>query len=924
MEAPDRRPGPSGRPAPSLDDGIEDLVEQSAAPASVRAALGRLVEADPDLPGRLAGDPSLAGATVAVLGASRWLTRVVEAHTGDALETLGALERRAPLEAESPEELSGWRQLEVLRIAARDLTGIDRLEATGSALSRMAAEVLASSWWWATGGEGRPDKATGGDGTIRGALSVIGMGKLGGGELNYSSDVDIVLVGEGDISELEAAARRIVDIAGTCFRVDTALRPEGRNGSLVRSVGSYATYWERWAQPWEFQALLKARPVAGDPELGARWFDEAQRRLWSRPVGADDLRALRDMKRRAEAEVARRGIAGRELKRGPGGIRDIEFTLQLLQLVHGPADPELRSATTLSVLSEMAEAGYVEPDDAQQLELAYRFFRDVEHRLQLMDDQQVHTLPSDTASLDRLGRVAGFRDRPEGSAAEQLVSEVARHQRTVRSIHERVYFRPLLEAFSGAPGSLSPEAAAARLAAFGFTETMRTQAAVRELTRGLNRSSRLMQQMLPLLLDWLSESPDPDLGLLMLRNLLGEPDRARAVTAAFRDSATAAQNLCTILGTSRMLGDTLLRNPDLTPRLGDADQLRTRSRPDLVESARSTVSWRPEARARQEALQRWKARHLFGIAARDVLGEATVEVIGRDLTALAEAALEVTLADLDPQVPMAIIGMGRLGGAELSYASDLDVVFVHEGEGDQASEEAKRVAGEMLRFLSGPTPAERIFEVDADLRPEGRQGPLSRGVEGYLAYWERYAQTWERQAMLRARLVAGDPDLGRRFLEERDRFVWSAPLEQTETNEIRRMKARIESERIPAGEDPQFHLKLGRGSLSDVEFTVQLLQLLHGVRATGTMEALSELETAGVLEEGDASALAGSYRFCERVRDRRFLVVSSPGDSLPTQPETLGWLARSMGTTAGELREEYRRVTRRARRVVERLFYGRT
>ncbi len=908
-----------------LGDGLEDLVEQSAAPASVRAALSRMLEAQPALADRLSNDEPLARATVAVLGASRWLTRVMEVHNNEALDVLGALELRVALDASNPEELAGWRQLEVLRIAARDLTGLDRLEATGAALSSMAGDVLQAAWGWATGQAGPGDgSGPASHGAVGGALAVIGMGKLAGNELNYSSDVDIVLVGEGDISELEAAARRIVEISGACFRVDTALRPEGRDGSLVRSVGSYAAYWDRWAQPWEFQALLKARPVAGDAELGREWLAQAQQRLWSRPVSADDLRALRDMKRRAEAEVTRRGLAGRELKRGPGGIRDIEFTLQLLQLVHGPADAELRSATTLSVLKEMAEAGYVDPADAEQLEAAYRFFRDVEHRLQLMDDQQVHTLPTDTASLDRLGRVAGFRDRPEGSAAEQLVGEVARHQRTVRSIHERVYFRPLLEAFSGAPGGLSPEAAAARLAAFGFTETMRTQAAVRELTRGLNRSSRLMQQLLPLLLDWLSDSPDPDLGLLMLRNLLGEGDRARAVTTAFRDSASAAQNLCTLLGTSRMLGDTLLRNPDLTPRLGDADQLRTRSRPDLVDSAGSTVSWRPEAADRREALQRWKARHLFGIAARDVLGEATVEVIGRDLTALAEAALEVALANLHPQVPMAVIGMGRLGGAELSYASDLDLIFVHEGDGDGANEEAKRVAGELLRFLGGPTPAERIFDVDADLRPEGRQGPLSRSVEGYAAYWERYAQTWERQAMVRARPVAGDAELAGRFLAELEPYVWGAPLGQKETIEIRRMKARIESERIPAGEDPQFHLKLGRGSLSDVEFTAQLLQLTHGVRATGTMEALGALEAAGVVGEADASALASSYRFCEQVRDRRFLVVSAPGDSLPTQPEALGWLARSLGTTAGELREEYRRVTRRARRVVERLFYDRT
>jgi glutamate-ammonia-ligase adenylyltransferase len=886
-----RAPGAHRTPEPGSDD--------------ARAALARLRHDHPDLGDRLAADHELAVALAAVLTASRALTRLVEAHPDDALATLADLDRRLPPADGGQEGLVRWRALEHLRIAARDLTGRDDLPQTGHALARMGADVLEAACRLA----GASD------------LAVVGMGKLGGDELNYSSDVDVVLVGEGPPGDLDAQARAALEVARSCFRVDANLRPEGRNGPLVRSIASYEAYWERWAEAWEFQALLKARPVAGDAELGRRWLDAAQRHLWGRPFSAEDLRAVRAMKQRTEAGVARRGLADRELKTGPGGIRDIEFTVQILQLVHGSSDPDLRTAGTLPTLAELAEAGYVDPADAARLAEAYRFFRLVEHRLQLVEEQQVHALPTAPAALDHLARVLGFRDLPKGSAASQLLAEVRGQQHAVRAIHQRVYFRPLLEAFAEHDGALSPEAAVERLAAFGFTDALRTQAAVRELTRGLNRSSRLMQQLLPLVLDWLSATPDPDLGLLLLRNLLGDPTRNRLLVATFRESAESAHRLCTLLGTSRLLGDVVLRNPELVARLPHPEQLRTRPRDELVASATAAVAWREES-ARQEALHRWKDRNLLGIGARDVLGEDTVDVVGHDLATLAEATLDAALALVDPQIPFAVIAMGRFGGAELSYASDLDVLLAYDGSGADAAEEANRVASRLVRLVHGATPAARIFEVDADLRPEGKQGPLARSLTGFGAYWDGYAQTWERLAMVRARAVAGDRELGRRLLDELAPRVWGDGLTHGEVVELRRMKARIENERIPPGEDPDFHLKLGRGSLSDVEFTAQLLQLRHGVRATGTMAALAALVDDGVLEREDAELLEASYRFCEQVRNRWYLVGSGPSDALPTQSEALTWLARSLDTDAGSLREHYRRVTRRARRVVERVFYG--
>ena len=904
--------------------GLRATVEHSADPAGVKVALARLTEADPEREPRLEEDASLREALVAVLAASRSLTDLCLADPA-ALDVLADLDHRPPPpqpEDASKDAVRRWKRLEMLRIAARDLTGVDDLPAVGRALAVMAGDVLE-----------RACAIADADG-----LAVVGMGKLGGSELNYASDVDVIFV-SADGHNGERAARAVLDVARACFRVDVDLRPEGRDGPLVRSLESYEAYWDRWAETWEFQALLKARPFAGDADLGAAFLAAAEKRLWTRPFTADDLRAVRAMKAKAEGQLARRGLADREIKRGRGGIRDIEFAVQLLQLVHGGRDAALRSPNTLDALAELGTAGYVDSEDAKQLDHAYRVLRTVEHRLQLVNEQQVHALPTDTAAMSRLARVMGYRDSSEATAGEMLAGDLRRQQATVRSIHEHLFFRPLLDALSARPtpaadeetppGALSAEAVETRLAAFGFTDARRTRQALAELTRGLTRSSRLMQQMLPLLLEWLSESPDPDLGLLGLRLLTTGEHRARELAVAFRESPEAARRLCVLVGTSRRLTQTLEHHPDLIPALGNAEALAPRSAEALLEGATTALAWRVDVTDRQRGLERFRRREELRIAANDLLeltppDEEPVVVTGAALTTLAEACVEAALAALEPPLPFAVVAMGRFGGAELSYASDLDVLFVYDGSTPEDFAVAEKTAESLLGFLSGHTPANRVYPVDADLRPEGKDGPLARSLDGYRTYYERWAQVWERQALLRARPVAGDADVGERFLDLVEPHMWKDPFPEDDVREIRRMKARIERERIPAGEDPQFHLKLGRGSLSDIEFTAQLLQLRHRVPATGTMAALDALAEAGVLESEDRRVLGEAYRFCERTRNRWFLVKGAPDDALPRTPENLARLARSLGTTPQELRESYRRVTRRARQVVERLFYGKT
>ncbi len=897
-------------------------LEAAADAPLARRTLERLVEAGPHVAEELVASRRARDAVVAVACASRSLTTALVRDPALVEALRDPSPRLAPAPPPDAGALRRWKQRALLRIAAADLLGEDDLATVARRLAELADACLAVAVEIAA---------------PRAPFAVIGMGKLGGRELNYASDVDVLFVHAGDTEEALRTARRVLTAMteptedGIVFRTDAALRPEGKAGALSRTLDSYAAWYERWAQPWEFQALLKARAVAGDATLGQRFVDETRPFVWPDVLDPDAVRAARAMKARSEAEQRRRGVAARELKRGPGGIRDVEFAVQLLQLVHGRQDPTLRSATTLDALGALAVGGYVESEDADVLAGSYAFLRMVEHRLQLRDEAQTHTVPADAASRGALARVLGYRDQPGATALDAFDADLRAHQSGVRAVHERLFFAPILDTLAGV-GHLSLEAAQTRLAAFGFADAEHTRVALRELTAGLTRTSRVLQALLPVVLDWLSGTPNPDLGLLQLRRLTEGPAQAQAIAATFRDQPGRAARVCRVLGTSRVIGDELLRQPDVVELLGADDWFAAeRSRDDLRHAARAALGWRPDPASRHAGLRRFKRRELLRIAARDIVGLAPLEVTSRELAGLADACVDAALATLDPPLPFAVIGMGRLGGEELSYASDVDVLFVYEGEDPGHFETAATLARQLTAALAEPTAEGQTFRVDANLRPEGRHGPLARSIESYRAYYERWALVWEHQALLRARPVAGDRDLGRRFIEMVEPIVYRDPFAEEDAREIRRIKARVERERIPPGEDPNFHLKSGRGALTDVEFTVQLLQLQHGaaqpsVRGPATLPALAALADAGFLPDDDATVLAEAYVFCERARNACYLVMGRPADALPTGADAVrvGRLLGELRRPEAALRDDYRRVTRRARHVVERVFYAAT
>ncbi len=780
-------------------------------------------------------------------------------------------------------------------------------------------------------------------------LAVIGMGKCGGNELNYVSDVDVVFVAEPADNLTTKLASTLIRVAGeACFPVDANLRPEGRRGALVRTLDGHLSYYRRWAKTWEFQALLKTRPVAGDPKLGADYIEAVTPMVWTAADRADFVADVRAMRRRVEEHV-RPDQADRELKLGRGGLRDVEFAVQLLQLVHGRADPDIRSGSTLDALAALGEGGYIGRDDAANLAASYRFLRLLEHRLQLERLRRTHLLPpeSDTTGLRWLARSAKLRPDGRRDAVGVLLAQWRDNARRVRRLHEKLFYLPLLETVSKIPGEalrMTDKSAIRRLAALGWASPEGALGHLRALTVGVSRAAAIQRTLLPVLLDQLADTPDPDRGLLAYRRVSEALADTPWYLRLLRDEGAVAQRLMAVLGTSALVPDLLVRAPEVLRLLADTSEgaeLATRDPAEVAVSLRAAVGRHNDPALAVTAARSLRRHELLRVACADLLGLLTPPKVCAALSsvwaAVLGSALDAVIRAHPGPAParLAVIGMGRLGGSELGYGSDADVLFVCEPVDGASEHDAVRwstsVAEQVRGLLGAPSP-DPPLDVDADLRPEGRSGPLVRTCASYRAYYAQWSQMWEAQALLRARPLAGDANLAERFVELIDPVRYPASgLAPATITEIRRIKARVDAERLPRGADRATHTKLGHGGLADVEWTVQLLQLQYAgdipeLRTTSTLDGLRGASEAGLLTAADADALAAGWTMATRARNAVTLVRGKPADQLPRSGRELAAVARAMGHPAGgdpgEFVDEYRRVTRRARAVVERVFYG--
>ncbi len=948
-------------------------------PAAAAVLTGLAVTADPDLaltgldrlaaalpePGRLLSSlrysAELRERLLGVLGASAaladhlarhpagWSALAVPELASSRPSPLG-LERRLLAAAGADRPLDALRiayRDRLLELAARDLSGTLAVEDVAGELADLAAAALQAALVIAAAGL-PPDASP-----CR--LAVIGMGKCGGRELNYVSDVDVVFVAApADGADEAGALRTATTLAaglmricsattgeGALWPVDAALRPEGNAGPLVRTLASHQAYYRRWAKTWEFQALLKARPVAGDLDLGREYVDALAPLVWTAAERPDFVAEVQAMRRRVEAALPR-AAADREVKLGPGGLRDVEFAVQLLQLVHGRADPALRSGTTLVALDALVAGGYVGRADARPLAAAYRFLRTLEHRLQLHRLRRTSTLPTTDAELRRLARSMGYRADPVSA----LLADHAGHTREVRRLHEKLFYRPLLTAVARLPAPaarLTPAAARARLEALGFADPAGALRHLEVLTTGVSRRAAIQQTLLPVMLGWFADAADPDAGLLSFRQVSEALGATPWYLRLLRDEGAVAERLARLLATSRYVADLLARAPEAVAMLADDAELAPRPDTALRAEMRSLVTRSEDWEAAVAASRGLRRRELLRTACADLLGRLDIDAVGPALSGTAAATLDAALTAAtrkvaaerrsdDLPVRLLVVAMGRLGGREQGYGSDADVLFVHDPAPGVADPVAARVAHdvfeEMRRLLALPAPDPPLV-ADARLRPEGRQGPLTRSLASYAEYYRRWAAVWEAQALIRAAPVAGDAELGERFTALVNPVRWPAGgLSEVAVREVRRLKARVEAERLPRGAEPALHTKLGPGGLADVEWTVQLLQLRYaaavpGLRTTATLPALDAATAAGRLDPADATVLADAWRLVSRVRNAITLVRGRTADSLPRPVRELAGVARAVGYPAGDsgaFVEDYRRTTRRARAVVERVF----
>jgi glutamate-ammonia-ligase adenylyltransferase len=857
-------------------------------PHLARVALSRVAD-DPRARAILA-DEAVLRAAAPLLGFSTAAADLLVAHPEEtaAFEDLrprAADELRAEVDADVDavgvaDGLRRFRRRAILRVAAADLGGRS-FEAVVSEISDVA-EVCVRRAWLETS-----DPHT----------AVIALGKLGGAELNYASDVDLVFVHADDV-ERDAAEQSVAALIGLlaeptaegiALRVDPTLRPGGRAGPLSRSLTGMREYYTRDAATWERQALIKARPVAGDSRLGLAFVAAVTPFVYPQELPRSAIDEVRRVKVRLEEYVRALGKSATEVKRGRGGLRDVEFAVQLLQIVHGRRDERLRDPSTLGALRALAAEGYIAERDAAALAGAYRFLRTLEHRLQIVRDLQTHELPTDQESRTTIARSLGL------GGADALQAEYERRTALVRHLHERLFYRPLLEAFSGQavprPGVDRP-ATEELLRGLGFRSPSSAYDVLADVVSSATRLGKVLTHVWPVVAPSFALAADPDAALVRLSR----------VASAIGDDRTTA--------------DTVAADPTIAHRLASAVAVSSFATDLLAGDPTRVRSLAGDAGDADAALVRVVAAY----AAR----EMDVSSTGPAITDVADRVVREAVASVAPGVPLAVVGLGKLGARELNFASDLDVVFVYDDDAPTAFGEATTAAEAILGAIR-----DAGWEPDADLRPEGRAGPLARSFAAWLEYWERYAETWEFQSLLRARFVAGDASVGSRFCSFAMDFAYPDVLTVDRVAEVRRMRDRIERERVRPAEAARFNFKLGYGSLSDVQFAVELSLMRHGgahpsVRTTGTLRAIEALARERLIEDAVARELGEAFVFLSDAKNALEIDRRVHAEALPGAPEELMVLARRLGFEeypVQTLLQTYRRVTRRARRAMERLFF---
>lgn len=911
-------------------------------------------------------------------------------------EQLAALRQTLPEDADQAalmKALRSFKRAEILRIAARDLCGLASLEEVTRELSDLAAVSLQVAYETChrllVREYGTPLMTTD-NGSREASMTIIGMGKFGGQELNFSSDIDIIYFYESDKGEtsgiddgrggckgvvsLHAFFNKLAEQVtkslhqvtedGFVFRVDVGLRPEGKSGDMAVSLRSAEVYYESWGQSWERTAMLKARPVAGSLELGEQLLQLLSPFIYRKYLDYNLIEDMKLMKQKIDASLARNREGELNLKLGRGGIREIEFFIQALQLVYAGKAPRLRERNSLKALQLLFEARIISEEDSRQLSEAYRFLRTVEHRIQVVQERQTHSLPMSAEELKALARRCGFlRD----NGLERFSETLEGHRNRVSVIYgglfhsreEKLQQEVPPEVLCLLDAKADPDLVKDLLAERRLEDVDRAFDNLNLLRGGkvrgniTERSRRVLAQIAPPLLQFLLESPDPDMALANAERFLGVVAGRSSFYALLAENKETLRLLATLFGTSEFLSKILIGHPELLESMVArtyASMLKPRE--VMHEELGSLLQQAEDFEERLDVLRRYRNEEFLRIGLNDIHGKVGQGSITSQLTDLAEVCLEaayaIAVGELarfgrpswknggEPrQAHLAIIGMGKLGGGELNYHSDLDIIFIydHQGETDGDKQVTNheyfaKLAQKLISTLSTQTREGYVYKLDTRLRPSGNAGPLVTSLESFLTYHRSEAQIWERQALAKARVVVGEATLAEKIAAVVRQSVFGRSIDEEGRREIHRLRMRMEHE-IAKESEGSYNIKTGRGGMVDVEFIAQYLQLRYGhaepeLRTPNTVVALKGVRTCGLLSGEDADTLINGYKFLRKLENRLRLLHDHSINDLAGDQRYLDKLARRLGYDpklrhpGQALMQDYETTTEAIRDVYER------
>jgi glutamate-ammonia-ligase adenylyltransferase len=868
------------------------------------------------------------------------------------LERSIKLKLQAPFErARTSQELVSFKQDLFARLIIADALGHLDVSETMALMSRLADECIREAVTAAQALiSGQNDPAAG--------FCVMALGKLGVSELNLSSDVDLAYIFEGPSPQAAMAAARMGELVSEllrgAFRVDLRLRPGGNRAPLAASLESALNFYQSFGQTWERAALLRARPVAGKTELGRQLLGELSHFIYRRYLDFETLRQLRAMKQQIERELRSPALIEQNIKLGRGGIRELEFIVQALTLVYGGRDPRLRRPQTLAAIERLETCGYLASSRARQLSAAYLFLRDVEHKLQMVSALQTHNLPASETGMRQLAARMGLGK--EARSVGLLRSVLEQHRNLIAGLFNELLAAaedrgrvPCSDAANQAwQTALDPDSSAPHLRELGFAHPNESANHLLLLARGpahglaSPRRRELLESLGPLLLEEISKQSNPDLGLMNLAALIAAIGARTSFLSLLEQHPATRRVLLRLFTSSQYLSTLFIRHPDMLDVLVRSDLARLRrAEIELNQELAELLANSPDLESRLDALRSFRHQEFLRIAIADLAGQLETAQVQAELTLLAETvlkqALEMARAEVAQRfaaardLPLCALAMGRLGSGEMSYNSDLDLIFVYresDQAGNAAREAAPRIVQKLISILESRTREGYAYKIDLRLRPSGNSGPLVTSLESFREYHQTSSATWERQALIRGRVVAGDERLAAEVEQARQEFVFGQGLAPQGVAEVAAMRARIERELGSEGSD-EVNIKYGPGGIVDIEFLAQMMALRHGwrhpnLRRRRTAELLSALRSEGLIADADGQALKNAGEFLLRLETRLRMETDQSSWVLSKQPDKLTPLARRMGfdgaSAANELLNEVAQRRRHVREIFTRCF----